>query len=408
MPSDASSRRRSPKMASAPPGSTLPSRGTKSTRDPADRRGHDRDHGSAEELPRRARHEGPTRAEDRPGIDSTTPSPRRAAAGPRRYAGRPDVGSAAAPVASDGLSGDAAWRSRWTRNPSSDFDGVVLGNVARRRYGRCSRGPVRSRGRVATSAQRDDRQRLGREHQRRARGRGPRRRPGRGGPARARRICDGARSIRPRAWTKARPTPVMTAAIPSPNAATRITPHAGRPAAIVASRISSALADGTRPPARPRTNRLRQVIVEPAGGRWRVADAAVRVLEVGAGRRRRGRGRARSVVVRPVRRGRARAVVVVVARGRARSRRWSWSASRPAARRAAIARRASVNSIQPPMTRIDTAATSGATRTTRSGGSRVSAASTRAASARIPMVCDTLTASPSPTACRGVPRVPTR
>ena len=54
------------------------------------------------------------------------------------------------------------------------------------------------------------------------------------------------------------------------------------------------------------------------------------------------------------------------------------------------------------------AATSGATRTTRSGGSVDSAASTTAASPRIPSVCDTLTARPRPTAWRGVPRVPTR
>ena len=60
----------------------------------------------------------------------------------------------------------------------------------------------------------------------------------------------------------------MTSAIPSPNATTRMNPKAGRPAAIEPRRISRALADGIRPPARPRTKRFRQVSVEPAGGRW--------------------------------------------------------------------------------------------------------------------------------------------
>ena len=70
----------------------------------------------------------------------------------------------------------------------------------------------------------------------------------------------------------------MTSAIPSPNATTSTNPKAGRPAAIDPSRISSALVDGMRPPARPRTNRLRQEIV--VAGRWQVAvsDAAVAVL----------------------------------------------------------------------------------------------------------------------------------
>ena len=68
--------------------------------------------------------------------------------------------------------------------------------------------------------------------------------------------------------TIARPIPAMTAAMPTPNATTRTKPNAGRPAAIEPSRISRALVDGIRPPARPRTNRLRHVIVEPAGGRW--------------------------------------------------------------------------------------------------------------------------------------------
>ena len=47
----------------------------------------------------------------------------------------------------------------------------------------------------------------------------------------------GPRSSAPRASTTARPIPVMTAAIPTPNAATRTTPQAGRPAAIVPRRI---------------------------------------------------------------------------------------------------------------------------------------------------------------------------
>ena len=60
----------------------------------------------------------------------------------------------------------------------------------------------------------------------------------------------------------------MTAAMPSPKTTTSTKPNAGRPAAIEPSRISSALVDGIRPPARPRTKRLRQLSVEPAGGRW--------------------------------------------------------------------------------------------------------------------------------------------
>ena len=67
---------------------------------------------------------------------------------------------------------------------------------------------------------------------------------------------------------RAKPMPPMTSAIPSPNATTRMNPNAGRPAAIEPSRMSRALVDGIRPPARPRTNRLRHEIVVPAGGRW--------------------------------------------------------------------------------------------------------------------------------------------
>ena len=137
--------------------------------------------------------------------------------------------------------------------------------------------------------------------------------------ARARRICDGARSSRPRAWTNARPTPVMTAAMPRPNAATRITPHAGRPAAIVASRISSALADGTRPPASPSTNRLRQRDRRSGRRHVAVADAAVRVLE--------------AVVVGVV-------VVVVVRAGVSCACSWSWSCRGRAHGGARSARRA--------------------------------------------------------------------
>ena len=112
-----------------------------------------------------------------------------------------------------------------------------------------------------------------------------RRPPGRSGTGRARtpaprrpaarsrspgRACEApsTRSSRPRARTRASPMPPMTSAIPSPNATTRMNPNAGRPAAIEPSRISSALVDGIRPPARPRTNRLRHEIVVPAGGRW--------------------------------------------------------------------------------------------------------------------------------------------
>ena len=76
----------------------------------------------------------------------------------------------------------------------------------------------------------------------------------------------------------------MTSAIPSPNATTRTSPKAGRPAAIEPSRIRSALVEGIRPPARPRTNRLRQVIVVPAGGQVGVGDAAVAVGAGVAGR----------------------------------------------------------------------------------------------------------------------------
>ncbi len=60
------------------------------------------------------------------------------------------------------------------------------------------------------------------------------------------------------------------------------------------------------------------------------------------------------------------------------------------------------------MPTIASAATIGADRTTRSGGRADSAARTTAASPRIPIVCDTDTAAPRPSAWRGVPRVPTR
>ena len=60
-----------------------------------------------------------------------------------------------------------------------------------------------------------------------------------------------------------RPMPAITAAMPSPNATTSTNPNPGRPAAMDPSRISRALVDGMRPPARPSTNRLRHVIVDP-------------------------------------------------------------------------------------------------------------------------------------------------
>ena len=60
------------------------------------------------------------------------------------------------------------------------------------------------------------------------------------------------------------------------------------------------------------------------------------------------------------------------------------------------------------MARMDSDATTGAARTTTSAGSRSVAPSTNAARMRIPAVCDTLTDRPSPTACIGRPRVPTR
>ena len=95
------------------------------------------------------------------------------------------------------------------------------------------------------------------------------------------------------------------------------------PAAIEPSRISRALVDGISPPARPRTNRLRQVMVEPAGGRWRVADAAVLVvarLVLGFDRV--------GVVVRVVVRVVVCLGVVVVVRRAA----WSWACPAAAAR----------------------------------------------------------------------------
>ena len=78
----------------------------------------------------------------------------------------------------------------------------------------------------------------------------------------------GIRSSRLRATTITSPTPVITAAIPSPNATTRTNPNAGRPVAIEPSRMSSAEVEGIRPPARPRTNRPRHDSVRSAGGRW--------------------------------------------------------------------------------------------------------------------------------------------
>ena len=74
----------------------------------------------------------------------------------------------------------------------------------------------------------------------------------------------------------------MTAAIPRPKITTSRNPNAGRPATIDPNRMISALVEGIRPPARPRANSPRQLIVDPAAGRWRVADAAVAVL-AGAG-----------------------------------------------------------------------------------------------------------------------------
>ena len=131
---------------------------------------------------------------------------------------------------------------------------------------------------------------------------------------------------------------------------------------------------GSRPPARPRTNRLRQVIVAAGRREVAVADAAVAVLA--------GRGsvvRVACVVRRGacgcrVARG-ACVVLVVVGRGRGRGRP---PATPRAARRAPP--RHSPKSIQPPMTTIEIAATTGAARTTRSGGRTSAAPTTTAAS----------------------------
>ena len=59
-----------------------------------------------------------------------------------------------------------------------------------------------------------------------------------------------------------------------------------------------------------------------------------------------------------------------------------------------------------PVTRI--AETALRTGKSRSGGSRLDAASTSIAKTRTPIVCEVATVAPSPMACRVSPRVPTR
>ena len=81
--------------------------------------------------------------------------------------------------------------------------------------------------------------------------------------------------------------PLMTAAMPMPNATTSTRPNVGRPAAIAPSRISNALVDGMRPPANPRTNRLRHVTLD-AGRAGVRADGHGR--DHGRDPRSRGRG----------------------------------------------------------------------------------------------------------------------
>ena len=184
----------------------------------------------------------------------------------------------------------------------------------------------------------------GRSGRRRARGRGPRPRAGRSVLTRPRRRAgvDAGRGGRGRGPAPARPRPSR-----APSRARRRRPGRTRtragPAAIEPSRISSALVEGIRPPARPRTNRPRQVIVVPAGGRWLWRDAAVAVLAGGRG---------------------SWSWLVVVRRAvRMRVRR-----ARPRPPRIRQRRRPSLTSIQPPIATIEIAATTGADRTTTSGG----------------------------------------
>ena len=132
----------------------------------------------------------------------------------------------------------------------------------------------------------------------------------------------------------------MTAAMPSPKATTRTTPQADWPAAIVPRRMSSAFADGTRPPARPRRT-ARPAPVEPATGTWRCVTPPWLCSRRSCAARGRCAGRA------------CRA-------GAPWSCACSWSCSWVCAgfvrARAARQRRTSATSIQPPTTTIDTAA----------------------------------------------------
>ena len=226
--------------------------------------------------------------------------------------------------------------------------------VCRRPPGRSGRGPTRTRGTDAAS------------------GTTPVARPS--GDA------GSTRSSRPRARTSASPIPPMTSAIPSPKATTSTNPNAGRPAAIEPSRISSALVDGIRPPARPSTNRLRHEIVVPAGGRWLWATPPWLCAAM--------RGRRGVMVV----------VVVVVVRRCARGpRRDRGRAGAPPLRRAPA------NGAAPRRTASsrrshdrDRGHDQGADRTTTSGGRTPWAPTTSAASTRIPSVCDSVTDKPEP------------
>ena len=158
----------------------------------------------------------------------------------------------------------------------------------------------------------------------------------------------------------------------------------GRSTLIAASRMIRAFVDGIRPPARPRTNRLRQPIgaaggapIRPegggrthrAGGRWAWPCQARRA---GPGGRGRDRGaRCRAPVAGPG----------IAGAGRAAARLRSRSTATPE--------------------------TTGAT-VLKSSGARSRACRMSAARTTIPRVCETVTARPRAIAWRAVPRDPTR